>query len=785
MRKKRFISLLLCLSLLLALPNPGFAQEEKQTYDYFYLEEDTDMYETKDLASKPIYRLGKKTVIKATLDGDWLTDANNLGYIKSGDSLVKLKKVKLILIEDSPLILISSDSDLTDGLIERGSQLYAYTADGQDWYYLEEQNGLDGFIAKKSAIVLEEELPKEDKEEDSPIDPEEDKDLEEKPEIKPEEKPSLEGYVNAKNKLNVRNAPNGDKIIGSLKRNTYVKGELIGAWVKIDFEGQTGYIHRSYLSKDKLVDSIEGYVNAKNKLNVRNAPNGDKIIGSLKRNTYVKGEFIGYWVKIDFEGQTGYIHKSYLSKDKLDETMEGYINAKNKLNVRDNPVNGKIVGSLSRGKKVKGTLEDGWIKIKYNNNDAYIHSSFVQKEDVITKLKGFVKAPVNMRKEASSNAPSLGYLAKGTYLKGEVTNDSSWLKVELDGKTFYIAKNFLVTKPVKADFFTKSQINIRKGPGLKYETYGKLAKGAYLEGEYLENGQWVKFSNYGNTVYVSANLLEHAEANSNGWIKKGYFNYYLNKGVPARGWKTIKGQKYYFDPMMRYRYSGLKNTGEGVYYFNSNGSLRTGSITVPGSYYNHTYNLAGPRQSELANGWLREDERHFLGQKALNIALEGSGTKYLWYGIDLKNGVYCSGVPYAAYKQVGITIPGPEYGNLADAKKHGQQSGPPIYGYGSAGEYGYMMASNQYTQGHKYTGSRLYFNGNFNNIKAGDVIFAKNPSLSNKVVASHSMIYAGMNNGRPMIIHSGFVQGNILDNITMVTHGWGYRLMPYAHRPYK
>ncbi|MGF0040008.1 hypothetical protein ACQRBF_04415 [Peptoniphilaceae bacterium SGI.131] len=43
--------------------------------------------------------------------------------------------------------------------------------------------------------------------------------------------------------------------------------------------------------------------------------------------------------------------------------------------------------------------------------------------------------------------------------------------------------------------------------------------------------------------------------------------------------------------------------------------------------------------------------------------------------MDLKEGLYCSGLAYTAYKNNGIIIPGPEYGNLEEAMSLGPQSG--------------------------------------------------------------------------------------------------------------
>lgn len=69
------------------------------------------------------------------------------------------------------------------------------------------------------------------------------------------------------------------------------------------------------------------------------------------------------------------------------------------------------------------------------------------------------------------------------------------------------------------------------------------------------------------------------------------------------------------------------------------------------------------------------------------------------------------------------------------------------------------------------------------NLNPGDLVFARGMEFVNDLEASHTAIYAGLLNGKPMIIHSGFA-GTFLDPISLLVDIWGYPLMDYIQRPY-
>lgn len=312
----------------------------------------------------------------------------------------------------------------------------------------------------------------------------------------------------------------------------------------------------------------------------------------------------------------------------------------------------------------------------------------------------------------------------------------------------------------------------------------ELPKGSYIEVRKNLKNSWVEFSHYGKKVYIKSDDTQTL-LDEKGWINKGQFKYFICKdGRPVKGWlKTDKGY-YYFDPMMAYAYvGGPKNTGKYIYYFDNEGLVRSGKKTIYGTNMSQTINFVDPSQKELNNSFISKDEREYLGQAAVNTAMQAIGTKFTWYGTDLKRGVYCSGLAYRAYKENGMAIPGPEFGNETDAKKHGPQMGDKSRGYGPAGDYGYKMVNAQYNLTDEYTGGIQFKHASdFSGCITGDILFARRPDRS-YLDASHTFLYAGILDGVYMTIHAGYA-GCKLDPISVISNGWRYPIMPLGQRPF-
>ena len=134
----------------------------------------------------------------------------------------------------------------------------------------------------------------------------------------------------------LRSGPSSDsKLIFKLKKGTYVqilKTNVDAQWHQVKYNGKTGYVNRMYICLDSSLDGykldyVATIVNCQNDVNVRSAPSKtSKILGVAKKgdslNIVPQETHTDGWYQVSFNGDTGYIHASYLDIEaKADDTQ--------------------------------------------------------------------------------------------------------------------------------------------------------------------------------------------------------------------------------------------------------------------------------------------------------------------------------------------------------------------------------------------------------------------------------------------------------------------------------
>lgn len=114
-------------------------------------------------------------------------------------------------------------------------------------------------------------------------------------------------------RLNVRSgAGTGYSVLGVLPLNTQIQGTLQGDWFRISYNGKTGYVSADYLKDPAPVPTTVTRITT-DRLNVRSgAGTGYSVLGVLAQGTEVKGTVTGSWLRISYNGKTGYLHTDYL-----------------------------------------------------------------------------------------------------------------------------------------------------------------------------------------------------------------------------------------------------------------------------------------------------------------------------------------------------------------------------------------------------------------------------------------------------------------------------------------
>ncbi|MGI6580541.1 MAG: leucine-rich repeat protein [Saccharofermentanales bacterium] len=297
--------------------------------------------------------------------------------------------------------------------------------------------------------------------------------------------PEITGY--ATGILNLRDQPGGS-IIGTIPIGRQVNGQLVKDMVKTTYNGKTGYVYASLLQKDPV--QVTRYIKAGS--NIRKTPGGT-IIETLKMPIFVSGIITGNYLRFTYKGQPAYVPMSLTTTQ--NPPITGY--AKQKINVRSSP-NGSVIGSLTIGRKVSGTLVGNWVRFTYAGKTGYVYSSLLQADPV--NLTCYVKAGSNIR--SSPGGTIIATLKMPIYVSGTI--QGSCLKFTYKGKTAYVGISLITTNPPPITGYTKSAVNVRSSPG--GSVIGTLPANRKVSGTLV--GNWVKFTYSGKTGYINASLLK-------------------------------------------------------------------------------------------------------------------------------------------------------------------------------------------------------------------------------------------------------------------------------------
>ncbi|MBQ9767799.1 MAG: C40 family peptidase [Lachnospiraceae bacterium] len=229
-----------------------------------------------------------------------------------------------------------------------------------------------------------------------------------------------------------------------------------------------------------------------------------------------------------------------------------------------------------------------------------------------TRVYANVTNYVNVRKEASTSSDVVGKLYADC-VATVIEENGDWVYVNSGNVTGYVTKQFLlladeaeaaIAKKYSPKIkVTANTLNIRSGAGTGYEVIGSFSLGA--EAELLEQGaEWMKI-----------------RFTSNGEKKIGY--------VYAK-YVTVTGEP---------------KTGE---------TLAEESARIAAEKAAAEKKAAEEAAAKKAAA---EQAKRDKAKQVADYAKTAVGTAYVWGGTNLKTGVDCSGLCYAAYKAYGYTLP--------------------------------------------------------------------------------------------------------------------------------
>ena len=337
--------------------------------------------------------------------------------------------------------------------------------------------------------------------------------------------------------LNFRTGPSTSySIINVLMNGQQVEYiSTSGSWLKVKYNGVTGYVHGDYVTKGTTDNSTTGttkYVSASVGLNVRSgAGTSYSKLGKLeyKEKVTVLSTSNG-WSKINYNGKTGYVDSSYLkstvpgsTNDNTNNETTGttkYVNTTSGLNVRSGAgTSYSKLGKLEYKEKVTVlSTSNGWSKINYNGKTGYVDSSYLQ--STVPGSNG--NNANNNNNTVSTKANEVIAYAKTLLGKPYVWGAQGPNSFDCSGFTYYVFKNkagivLPRTSSAQSKYGTYvSKSNLKAGDLVFFDTNGANDGNVSHVGMYIGNGQMIHAS-YGQKKIVIANF-------NDSYYQKAYVN---------------------------------------------------------------------------------------------------------------------------------------------------------------------------------------------------------------------------------------------------------------------
>ncbi|MDB0438120.1 cell wall hydrolase [Clostridioides difficile] len=304
-----------------------------------------------------------------------------------------------------------------------------------------------------------------------------------------------------------------------------------GSWVKVKYNGNTGYVHENYVSINSLGNSNESndasvkstkVVTAKG-LNFRTGPS----TGSSKISTLGYGTEVGYisesngWSKISSNGRIGYVSSKYLGTNLSDSSNGNSGNSSSdlvkdtkvvtakSLNLRTGPGTGHSkVATLSYGTEVGSISENGgWTKVNHDDQTGYVSSQYLAEKGSVD-----TSAPSDSTNSPSQGADSVISFAKTLLGKPYVWGAEGPNSFDCSGFTQYVMKKSAgVSIPRVSRDQSKygayvNRGDLRSGDLIFFDTEGSNNGSVSHVGIYMGNGEMIHASSGSSKKVTISNI---------------------------------------------------------------------------------------------------------------------------------------------------------------------------------------------------------------------------------------------------------------------------------------
>lgn len=314
--------------------------------------------------------------------------------------------------------------------------------------------------------------------------------------------------------LNVRSgAGTGHSVISKVKQGQVL--QVIGqenGWFKVTVNGQTGYVSGDFVTTGgKTGTTVQQgtgtYTVNVSSLNVRTGPStSHTVLGSVNKGKTVQvvGE-VQDWLKINFNGGTGYVSKDFVTKG------GSYVVNTGALKVRTGPATyNAVIGGVTNGTVLNVTgAENGWYKINHNGRAGYVSADFVKfVKGGVNNVTNNVQQPVKdvQKPTTGGNTSSIAGFARSLNGSPYRTAGTTPAGFDCSGFIHYVLNQtgHKGARQTVAGYWSSKTKTSNPQPGDLVYFQNTYKSGPSHMGVYLGNGQFISAETDATGVRISS-----------------------------------------------------------------------------------------------------------------------------------------------------------------------------------------------------------------------------------------------------------------------------------------
>ncbi len=238
-----------------------------------------------------------------------------------------------------------------------------------------------------------------------------------------------------------------------VNRQTFYKKLVVtGLAFTLVGAGTLGLHSSKFMSEPTVANAAaETYTTTAN-LNIRSGPStANAIVATVKQGTQltVVGQASSGWLKVSYQGKTGYVSSQYVKKS-VSSTTKTYVTTAN-LNIRSGPsTSNAIVVTVKQGTQLTATGEpaNGWLKVSYQGKTGYVNTQYVKESTGSSETDPassvyVATANLNVRTTSSTSGAVIATLKAGTQIDVTAKEANGWLKITYQGKVGYVSGQYV------------------------------------------------------------------------------------------------------------------------------------------------------------------------------------------------------------------------------------------------------------------------------------------------------------------------------------------------------